>query len=424
MMQLEKWKGKRITVALSGGADSTALLFFLKEESVRCGFTLSAVHCEHGIRGDESLRDQAFVKGVCSRLDVPCFFFSDDCLKGASREKISVETYARNFRRRVFSLLVQEGKTDYIATAHHQKDVAETILFRLCRGTSLSGMVGMKEEDGIFLRPFLTWKKEDILTFLRERGLSYCEDSSNVDVGFTRNKIRLQVLPVLEEICPQSTVNIAKFSFLVNEEEEFLQRESEKLIQNVPPAWTGDTGIRITPCKEKVLFRRATLQALKTLGLEKDYTSAHLEDVFALQGKQTGSKSILPSGVYALKCYEGIALLTDGDEGKSAYEVVSSQNPITGEFEGKVLCYDEDALPKGASVRFFQTGDVFKKFGGGKKSLKKYFIDEKIPQKKRAEIPVVAEGNTVYIVCGVEISDAVKVTEQTKNIKYIALRKK
>ena len=136
MMDLSGFSGKRICAAVSGGADSMALLHMLKAREDKDGFFLSAVNCEHGIRGADSLGDTRFVAEICALWGVPLFTFSADCPAEAKEKKLSLETAAREFRYRSFQSLLDEGKTDFVATAHHSDDNAETILFRLCRGTS------------------------------------------------------------------------------------------------------------------------------------------------------------------------------------------------------------------------------------------------------------------------------------------------
>ena len=173
---LKKYRGNKICVAVSGGSDSVALLHYLNALKKENGYSLSAVHCEHGIRGADSLADMQFVKSLCEEWGVELYVFQEDCPARAKREKESLETAARNFRYQSFRTLIREGKADFIATAHHKNDEAETVLFRLARGTSLGGMSAMKEENGYLLRPFLKWSKKDIHAYIQEHGLSFCED--------------------------------------------------------------------------------------------------------------------------------------------------------------------------------------------------------------------------------------------------------
>ena len=167
---LNKYQGKRICVAVSGGADSVALLHYLNALKDEKGYSLCAVHCEHGIRGEESVEDMRFVKRLCDQWGVELFVFLGDCPTRARQEKESLETAARNFRYECFRSLIDEGKADFIATAHHKNDEAETVLFRLARGTSLGGMSAMKAENGYLLRPILEWTKAEIADYIEKNG--------------------------------------------------------------------------------------------------------------------------------------------------------------------------------------------------------------------------------------------------------------
>ena len=228
---LKKYQGKVICVAVSGGEDSVALLHYLNALKTQCGYLLSAVHCEHGIRGEESLEDMRFVQRLCKEWGIPLYTFQEDCPARAKREKESLETAARNFRLECFSRLVREGKAYAIATAHHKNDEAETALFRLARGTSLGGMSAMKEESGYLLRPFLGWTKADITAYINANALAYREDKTNLELDATRNKIRLDILPKLEEYIPGATANIARFAMLAGEDDELLCELAKELLE-------------------------------------------------------------------------------------------------------------------------------------------------------------------------------------------------
>lgn len=429
--------GKRVCVAISGGVDSTALLHYLKSKEKEVGFSLSAVHCEHGIRGEESLLDQAFVKELCKNWNVPLFLFSEDCPKRAKGEKISLETAARDYRLESFSSLVKENKVDYIATAHHLSDEAETVLFRLARGTSLSGVKGMEEKSGYLIRPFLDWTKEEILSYARENNLSYRTDSTNLETDATRNKLRLNVFPALEEAVSGASANLTRFARYAAEDDALLYEQSQSLV-SLPP--TGKTLVKFS--EQKPLFHRACLIAMKALGIEKDYTAAHLESVYALQKSERGARICLPQGVIAQKTETGVEFylqeneellppapkaekpfdLSGFDGGRYAVNVnLTPQNDT----EWKTLRVDKDAIPKNAVFRFRKEGDEIKSFGGSK-SLKKFFNEKKIPTKERAFLPLIAEkdGKEVFVVCGVEISERVKITKETQSVIYITLQKK
>ena len=435
MLNLQDFSGKRICVAISGGVDSVSLLHYLKGLEKDYGYSLCAVHCEHGIRGEESLADARFVEEFCLQQGVPLYAFSEDCPARAKRDKQSLETAARAFRQDCFKRLLSEGKADFIATAHHKNDDAETVLFRLMRGTSLTGVGGMVELNGKIIRPFLSWTRSDIEAYAKENGLAYCVDSTNFELDATRNKLRLNVLPLMEETVSGAMENLVRFSRLAAEDDGLLYEYAKELL-------TADLdGITVAFCDKKPLFRRACLMALKELGVERDYTALHLENAFHLQGLERGSRLSFPKGVEAEKAERGVRfyhikeeefaekptaqMFTQNRFDGGRYEVTVSLDPISSDGVWRVLQVDGDKIPATAVYRFRQEGDFIQRFGGGKKTLKKFFNEEKTPVAEREYLPLIAEENgEVYVVCGVEISEKVKVTADTKTPLIISIRKK
>lgn len=439
-MDLKKFSGKRICVAISGGADSVALLHYLKMQSAAFGFTVCAAHCEHGIRGEESLADMRFVQDFCKALGVALYVFQEDCIARAQREKKSLETAAREFRYQGLFSLVDENKAEYIATAHHLGDEAETVLFRIARGAALNGAAAMREENGRLIRPFLEWSKAQILDYVQENGLAYREDCTNADRAYTRNKIRLDVLPALEECVSGASENITRFALRAAEDDALLYEYAKQLLCLQTDG--GEKKYLVAFCDKFPLFSRACLLALKGLGVEKDYTSVHLSQAFALQDKQRGAKTDLPQGVEGVKTEKGILFRIKKDGEKAAlsapkavsldgfdggrYEVILSATREGLEENGwGILQIDADKIPKTAVFRFRKDGDEMQAFGGVRKSLKKLFNERKIPVEERAYLPLIAEENgEVYVVCGVEISEKLKVTAGTERTAYIAVRRK
>lgn len=434
-MDLQAFSQNRICVALSGGVDSVCLLHYLNEVKNRYGFSLLAVHCEHGIRGEESLEDMRFVQALCKEWGVELFVFQEDCLQKAKREKCSLETAARNFRYDCFTKLVCEGKTDFIATAHHQSDVAETVLFRLLRGSALKGAVGIKEKNGYIIRPILTWSKAEIFAYAKRNNLCYRVDSTNLQTDVTRNKLRLEVFPLLEEAVDGATENLARFASIAAEDEGYLQAQSESLLH------LQEKKAVVAFCDSKPLFRRACLAAMAHLGVDKDYTYTHLQALFDLQALPLGSVLTLPKGIIAEREQAQIVLqkesdkpvlptppshaqpfsITDFDGGR--YTLSVSLTPFEGE---DALRIDVDKLPKGAVFRFRQEGDYIQKFGGEGKSLKKFLNERKIPKQERPFLPLIASehGGEVFVVGGEEISQKLCVDENTKRIAYILCKRK
>jgi len=422
-------KNVRIAVAVSGGVDSVVLLHKMRSLQDSMGWSLSVVHCEHGIRGEESLLDRDFVQALAKRWGLECYLFSADCPTLAKERKISLETAAREFRYECFQSLLDGGAVDFVALAHHLDDAAETTLFRLCRGAALRGAVGLFADREGYIRPLLDESKTEILEYAAAHGLEYRTDKTNFEKDATRNVLRLDVMPALERAIPDAARSIAQFAALAKEDDDYLSLEAEKLLLKEPQKG-GDSGWRVR-FGEPVLFRRACLFALEKLGLEKDYTAKHLWALQNLCGLQTGAKAVLPQGIVAVRGYENIAFLLGEEERNPLPEIPFAIgkfvwgryviNISNSDMGGSFLKADLEKIPDGAVIRSRKEGDVFRKFGGGEKTLKKFFIDRKIPALERDGLPILAIGNEVLAVLGVEISENVKVTEKTKNTVYFRI---
>lgn len=435
-MDLNKFSGKKICVAVSGGVDSMSLLHYMRTYATECGYILLAVHCEHGIRGEESVSDARFVAETCEKWGIPLFSFAEDCPRKAEREKKSLETAAREFRYASFRYLLDRKQADLIALAHHLDDEAETVLFRLARGTSLTGAQGMKEEAGHFIRPFLTWTRTEIVAYARDKGICWREDKTNFQKDATRNKLRLEVLPALEEAVPGAAKNLTRFARLAEEDDAFLYSLAEKLLMQEKGCVT------VHFSEERPLFYRAALTAMKALGVDRDYTRQHLESLFSLQSLSRGALVSLPKELVAEKTAEGVLFQRKKEEifppknppkkfDESGFDggryAVSLEKAPLNEFENgwKILRFDGDKLPSDAVFRFRREGDWIRSFGGTK-TLKKFFNEKKTPVTEREYLPLLAseDGSEVYAVCGVDISEKIKVDEKTKIVYYIVTRKK
>ena len=444
MIDWSGFSGKRVCAAVSGGMDSVSLLHMLKGEAERCGFFLSAVHCEHGIRGEASLSDARFVGELCRDWEIPLFVFSADCPAEAAAKGVGLEAAAREFRYRSFESLLAEGKADFIATAHHLDDEAETVLFRLCRGASLTGAKGMTERRGKYLRPLLSCTRAQITAYAKEKGLAYREDESNKDAAFTRNKLRLEVLPRLEEAVPGAAGNLAAFARRAAEDDDFLYALSDDLFYKSGGQGSGDGKIRLHFSPAPSLFRRACLTALRALGADRDYTAKNLDDAFRLQSLQTGSRVSLPRGIVAEREYECIAFYKpQGAEGENSgggewhapfregitdggrVEIIVTSGGLPADIWGRALLLDKDKVPENAAFRLRREGDFIEKFGGGRRTIKRYLIDKKVPRAMRETLPLLAdESGEVYAVCGVEISEKLRVSPGAAGALKMAVRMK
>lgn len=417
--------GKRVCVALSGGADSVALFLIFRENAEQFHIALSAVNVEHGIRGEESLADTAFVKDLCGKAGVPLFCFSADIPALAKKSGRGLEEEAREYRRKAFERLIEEGRADLIATAHHAGDNAESVLFNLFRGASLTGAGGIRAfvpvtgDKGI-VRPLLAYTKADILEYLRSRGAAWREDSTNADRAYARNFLRHEVLAPAGAMFPGCEKNLYAFSRNAREDDEYLFSLTDGYVEE------GKEFIIRAGAPLPVL-KRCCIRALRYFGAEKDYTSAHVAAVCALLGKESGAEADLPQGLKAVNDYGSLAVyrpapppsysypFAEGEFGCGGYVLRVSRGVRAAEGKtcGRALYLNGAALPAGAVIRPRQNGDVFRKFGGGTKKLKEYFIDKKIPARRRDAYPLIAEGKEVFAVCGLEISDKARLPEES-----------
>lgn len=229
------FSAQKIVVAVSGGADSLALADLLFNVRQRFDLQLCIAHYEHGLRGQASLDDADFVKNFAENLGLKFFCENGKVKQFAAENKISIETAARKLRYNFLNRVKQEMNFDAIALAHHADDQAETILMRLLRGATSSGLAAMKfsafsEEYGLLIRPLLRFKKSELESYCMERGLKPRIDATNFETDMTRNKIRLELLPELEKFNPAIVDTLCRFGEVTAEEVDFIDAEAEEVL--------------------------------------------------------------------------------------------------------------------------------------------------------------------------------------------------
>ena len=324
-------RGRRVCVALSGGGDSVALFHFLCGCARENGIELSAVHVEHGIRGEASRADAGFVRALCAARGVPLREVSEDVPARAAAWKAGLEEAARRCRYAAFARLLAAGEADVVATAHHAGDNAESVLFNLLRGSSLTGAGGIRAflpypalarlagEDlsageglpprpaycGV-ARPLLSVSQGEIAAYLRENALAFREDATNADTAYTRNFLRARVLAPARERFPAAERALYNFSRRAREDDDYLYSLArEKVACSVRE---GVPAAEVPADLPRPLFVRACALALRALGAERDCTSADFEAAFALTRGGSGRTACLPRGVRALREYEKVIL--------------------------------------------------------------------------------------------------------------------
>ena len=417
--------GKKVAVAVSGGVDSVVLLDKLSKVSKQNEISLCVINVDHNIR-QESADDSLFVKNLAQKYGLQFFGFSVDAPKYANEQKLSEETAARILRYKVFDSF---DKADYIALAHHMSDQAETILMHILRGSGAKGAVGMKDINGRYVRPLLGTSKEEIVAYAQANGLQYVVDKTNFENDKTRNFLRNEVFPLLKKVNSRVTENICRFGKNIAGDQEIIDDIADEQdleysdgFVRIPDS-VADEGFGV--------FLRCAFKSAAYLGVEVDLESKHIYDMFGLYDKQSGTKIDLPYNLRAYRDYDGVTLMRGEPCQKQTDEQEFVAEPfvfgdkmveVSYTLDQNGLYVDGDKLPEGCVVRYRKNGDVFTKFGGGTKKLKDFLIDKKIPARDRDNLVLVAKGKEVFVICGVEISDKIKVDKDSKNIFSIVVR--
>lgn len=415
--------GDVIGVGCSGGSDSMALLSFLAQNQEKYDIEVVAIHVDHSIR-ENSSDDADFVRAKAREMGVRFYKFRIDAPKIAKDRGISLESAAREGRYGVFEALLKKGLVDKIALAHQKSDQAETILMHLFRGAGLSGAKGMEAiRDNVYIRPMLNTSKQEIYDWLSENRIDYVDDETNADNTYNRNFVRNVLMREVVKRWPSAVDAITSFAKSIAEDDELINSMAhidavmfEDKVARVPLSYF----LYQSPIVSRMLFK-----VFKRIGITRDIERKHIEAIKELATKgENGKRIYLPFEAIAIKEYDYLTIYN-----RHVEEVTFSEPFKCGEFEvpsfGKVivkrvkdftpkegvLYLDYRKVPKTASWRFREDGDVFEKFGGGKKKLKSFLIDKKIPQRKRNFLPVLADGNEIYAIAGVEISEKVRVED-------------
>ncbi len=372
--------GDRILCAVSGGADSMALLwalYLLKEE---WALDLSAAHFNHRLRGAESDRDEAFVRDFCQGYGIPLHLGTAPVTPG----KKGLEAAAREARYAFLNTL--PGK---IATAHTADDNAETVLLHLVRGTGLKGLGGIMPQNGRVIRPMLSITRAEVEAFLEEYAVPHIEDSSNHGDAFLRNRLRHDVMPLLKRENPKIGKNLSAMALRLRQDEAALDALSQyedpisvPWLRSLPPA----------------LRARALERFLKDQGV-KEPEAAYIAQAEALVFSENPSaQAQFPGGVTIGRCYDTLESLTMPTgllpvrlTCREAAEIVNTETTFTVVPQGEIY------------LRPRQAGDTIR-LSGGTKSLKKLFIDRKVPAARRDTIPVVCDGAGILGVYGIGVN--------------------
>ena len=401
---------RRILCAVSGGADSVCLLHVLYEHRERLGLELCATHFEHGIRGEESRRDAAFVEALCDKLGVELCVESGDTPAFAQSEGMSMEEAARKLRYAFLEAAAAKLDCDFIATAHNADDNAETILFNLTRGSGAKGLCGIPVQRGNIVRPLLSVTRREIEGYLREKGIEHITDSTNLSDDYSRNLIRHQVVPVLERINPRFVETAGRSAALLRQDEDCLDAMAQSFIEDNLSGGGVD-------CKALLALHEAlssrVLRALCPQSLSAAHVAALIElargdglgfcDVPGLRVRREQGKLFFDGPEEAelpeipLRAGMTCTLPAAGIELKIEEEIYTGE--IHGLFKTYLVKCENICGRLICSSR--KPGDRISPQGRDcTKSLKSIFVEKKMSQRERDLCPVIRDDRGVLILLG------------------------
>lgn len=439
-------KGDRVVCGVSGGADSVAMLRGLVDLRECFEFELCVAHLNHMLRGNEAERDADFVKKLCNELNVEFYYKAVDINALAKERGESVELAARNARYAFFEDVSKSFGSNKIATAHNANDNFETMLMHLARGAGLNGMCGIPPIRNNIIRPLIETSREQVVSYLHSTDQKYVEDSTNSKPIYTRNHVRLDVIPLLKEINPKIIESSVRSSQMFRDDEACLNglanELSAKLIKN-------EENNKIIVSVTELSAYPIALQRRIILSLARriiKFTNFYLEfehicDIINVMHSEKASLKInLPSGLCVAKSYDNLVFMLSGNAEKSLEDVYLSpgQEKEFGDYivscekvrgsdkkrtdKSSFLISSEKEI-RGIVVRSRRIGDEIKLVGRPRKTLKKLFIENRIPKEDRDRIPVVCIDDEIAAVYGIGVNEKFK-SIKSCNIYYIEIRGK
>lgn len=405
-----------VTVALSGGADSMALLNVLLSLREKLGITVKAAHLNHMIRGAEALRDENFVKAQCESLGVELACERADVPGYAAEKGISLELAAREIR---YGFL-ERAAEGVIATAHTASDNLETVLFNLTRGTAADGLCGIPPKRGIFIRPLILCTRREVEDYCAEKGIAFVTDSTNLCDEYTRNKIRHGIVPLLKELNPSVETAASRMCESLREDTDYISAVASEYISD--NSQNGVLDISALKGFPPAVVKRVIKQFARQSQSEKALESVHIEAVYARLGKSC--KISIPGNRSVVIYGDKLTVKSNSAQNIKSFTVDITECKNTFFDENKKInslllnnLLDCDKIMGKSVVRTRLPGDSVRLLKRGcTKALTRLFSENRIPTEQRASIPVIADDLGIVWVYGYGVAQRCAVTAQTKRI--------
>lgn len=440
--------GGKYIVALSGGADSVSLLFVLKHLEHELGIGVEAAHCNFHLRGAESVRDEEFCKQLCGRIDVPLHLIHFDTQAYADLHRVSIEMAARDLRYGYFENLRRDIEAQDICVAHHRDDSVETVLLNLVRGTGLRGLRGIQPRNGNIIRPLLSLSREDIVQYLDALGESFVTDSTNLHNDVKRNKIRLDVMPLLRELNPSVSQSIFESSLRVGEALKVFDEAMKRSIADVTTVLPSQR-IITSPSQHLVISVERLKQqpspeyTLHEILSSRGFTSAQIEQIYGSLDTCSAGKTIA-SDSHELAFDRGSLLVQPRTNVADAAR--SMRIPETGTYvfsdslkikvaaedcgddyvpsrAADCVCLDASDIKFPLTLRHIEQGDRFVPFGmNGMKLVSDYLTDRKKNVfEKRAQLVVTDAQQRIVWLVGERTDNRFRISKETSKALRLTL---
>ena len=400
-------------VALSGGADSVALLLILKQ----LGYRIEAAHCNFRLRGEESDRDESFVCALCESQNIPIHRAHFDTREYAALHKMSIEMAARELRYHYFEQLRQDLGADTICVAHHRDDAVETLLMNLMNGTGIHGLTGIRPKNGYIVRPLLCLSREEILKYLESKRQSYVTDSTNSERIAQRNRLRLDVMPLLRSINPSAIEHLCLACDNVRQSLPYYKKGIEAAFKE--QSITADT-FPLSALNSQTLLH----EWLAGKGFNRTQEEEMLQEDLSTPFRGRNCGKMWHSDTHTVLRDRNVLLLAP-----RSLSIVNCQLSIKedivsciGETGPDIAYFDADLLTEPIKVRSVREGDAFVPFGmKGRKLVSDFLTDRKVNRLQKAETFVATCGDDIIWLIGYRSDNRFRVSDKTTRILKLTL---